>query len=150
MDKSTATTPNKNKQTIAIIISILIALIMVSVVGVYYYGTNQSVPSTTQPSTNTITPTSTLKKPTTIPQVTITGKVMEVGFDYTVKSISANGIILNGEQGDFTIPLDKMTVTVMKKDSTDGYMEADTNVLKEGQTVKLTMIPGVSATLYIK
>ncbi len=94
-------------------------------------------PGTTTTNTSNQTGNNQLPPPTLI----------EVPFEYTVKSVTASEIVLNGQEGDITFPTN-FAMTYINGDR--GSKEATTlSALRVGQKVNLDMIPGQSATIYI-
>ena len=76
------------------------------------------------------------------------GKVQKVGFSYKVKSITDEGIILNGERGDFRLLNDSSVVSVYKGPTKDSP-KIELSALKVGDNVNMEFIAGKSATLFV-
>lgn len=73
--------------------------------------------------------------------------LMEIDFDYTVKSISASEIIFTGENGDIIFPANfDFTFYNGGRGSKEVASQAD---LRVGQKINLDVVPGRSATVYI-
>jgi len=75
-------------------------------------------------------------------------KVYKVDFAYTVKSITPEQIVLNGQNGDFTLPNDPSIVTVYKGPTKESP-KMELSQLKVGDTLNMEFIPGKSATLFV-
>ena len=74
--------------------------------------------------------------------------LIEVPFEYTVKSIGASEIVLNGQEGDIIFPTTNFDLKFISGDR--GSNESvEQSALRVGQRVNLDMIPGRSATIYI-
>ena len=88
---------------------------------------------------------------TTVNDNTIVSKqneVHKVDFAYKVKSITGEMIVLNGQNGDFTLPNDPSAITVYKGPTKESP-KMELSQLKVGDTVNMEFVPGKSATLFV-
>lgn len=115
---------------------LLLALVVLVVILIFYYLSLSKKAPATVPAT-----------PTTEEGAPAAGRIVEVPFDYLVKSVSAGQILITGERGDMTLPTDER-VKIYKGAAPD-EQPASLDDLAEGQKIRLKMIPGEAAWVYI-
>lgn len=73
---------------------------------------------------------------------------VKVDFVYSITSITAEAIVLDGDSGEFVLPNDPAKVTVYGGPTKESPMLSLTD-LKVGNRVNLEFVPGQSATLFV-
>jgi len=122
------------------VLSIVLGVLFIIVVGLFFIflknrpqnatvRTTPSQPKSTQP-TKSLTP-------------------IQIPFTYTIKVVTPDQIILNGEKGDLSLPNDPSKVAIFFQEK-DKKTPATLKDVKEGLKANLVMIPGVSAKLYLQ
>lgn len=95
------------------------------------------------------------KQPVTVaPVVSDTGSpaekpaLVKPDFTYKVKSVSAETIVLQGKNGDFTLPNDSASVQVYAGPTKESAV-LPLSQLKVGDNVNIEFVPGESASLFV-
>jgi len=111
-------------------------ILVISLIFIYLKNKQEQVSNITAPPTQKSVQTQEENRPIAIP------------FEYIVKSVDPDQIILNGERGDLSLPNSPDKITVF-------FQEADKNIpakledVTKGLKANLIIIPGVSAELYL-
>lgn len=117
------------------IVILLVVLGIILIGGAFFVMTRKQnmLPTTSQSNTET--------------NQTAQPTLIQVPFEYTVKSISSSQIILTGERGDIVFPTN---FAITYYDGDRGSKNTVTqSALRVGQKVNLDMIPGQSASIFI-
>jgi hypothetical protein len=126
-------------------IAILLVVVLLGVAVFLYFSKAGLKKPTTGGSNNnnntTVVPNNSVVKPKTT-------EVVKVAFVYTVKSITAKTITINGAKGDFRLPNDPKIITVYKGPSKDSP-KLELSQLKVGDALNMEFVPGVSADLFL-
>ncbi len=104
--------------------SLVLIIIIIGGIGIYLFSNNQ----------------------TTTPLATVTPTTYLIPFQYRIKSIDSNNIILTGDTGEMTLPNDSTVIVVY---SVNQELLA-LNQLQVDQKLNLDLIPGQKATIYLQ
>lgn len=131
----------------------LVAAIGGIAIGVYSYGKSSQKPAAMTTTENTpeaqVPVVPTLKVGSTVDESTLPSPVI-APVAATIKSVSDTMIVINGKDGEMTLPKDASVVTVLRRangqttvvtfaDVAVG-MAADVNVIKPGEKVNLILL----------
>ena len=144
---------NDSKGFVGLLLVFFVVVLLVIAGGFYAIKTGLvKIPGLNQISldqvTNRIVEKPVVKPNQEQPIVPDSNKVYKVDFAYTVKSITPEQIVLNGQNGDFTLPNDPSIVTVYKGPTKESP-KMELSQLKVGDTLNMEFIPGKSATLFL-
>lgn len=123
-------------------LGLFLVLLIIILVGLVYYYLNLGK----GPAEAPVAPAPAEEQlPTKTPSPTV--KVVEVPFDYEIVSISETQVIMTGERGEIAFPNDERVRVFFGAPPND--KPATFADFKVGQKIKLNMVPGKAAWVYI-